>query len=157
MTVSKNDDNGRRIVLFGSKLWTSRALTVAAFNRIMQVYRPPYTLVCDMTDGAARFAAATAHSLGWQVEVHEFDPTKCGPDCATSGHRRSGGPHGDYCPTAKARNVDRMVDLGTDLVVVLSHGTPIAGATGRDSTKEIKMRGVGLWEFTQPVARKGSK
>lgn len=149
MTTSTNDDNGRRILVFGSPKWTSRALTLAAFKRVMQVYVGPYTLVTDMSDGAGRFAAAIGRELGWRVEAHEYDPMKCGADCPTTNHRRSGGPLGDFCPTARQRNLDAMADLGADLAIYLGHSQPPSGIR-RDSNKDIKLRGIGLWEYIQP-------
>lgn len=149
MTSKGNDDTGRRILVFGSALWTSRKLTFDALRRVMEVFRGPYTLVCDMTDGAARYAAAAARDLGWQIEAHEFDITKCGPDCPTKNHRRPGGPGGDWCPSARLRNQELMADLGADVCIVLNYGTPPSGYR-RDGTKEIKARGIGVWDYTQP-------
>jgi hypothetical protein len=151
MASRKKDDTGRRILVFGSALWTSRKMTTDAFRRVMEVYRGPYTLVCDMTDGAARYAAVVARELGWQVEVHEFDVTKCGPDCPTRNHRRPGGPQGDWCPSARLRNQEAMAELGVDLCIAFSYGVPPSGVR-RDGTKEIKARGIALWEYTQPGA-----
>jgi hypothetical protein len=155
MMTRNNDDTGRRILVFGSSLFTSRPLATTALKRVMQVYRGPYTLVCDMTDGAARYAAVVARDLGWQIEGHEFDVTKCGPDCPTSNHRRPGGPAGDWCPSARLRNQEAMAELGADQAIVLCYGTPPSGAR-RDGTKEVKARGIGLWEYVQQPAKKGS-
>jgi len=150
MTRRRKDDTGRRILVFGSPYWSSRKLTVDALQRVMEVYRPTYTLVCDMTDGAARYAAAVARELGWQVEVHEFDVTKCGPDCPTRNHRRKS-QQGDWCPSARLRNQEAMADLGADVCIALGYGVPPSGVR-RDGTKEIKARGIGVWEYTQPGA-----
>jgi hypothetical protein len=137
----------RRIVAIGSTHWNDRRTTMAALKRVMEVYRDPYTLVCDMSDGAARYAAAAARSLGWALEAYEVDTTKCQPDCPTDNHRRRGGPEGDWCPGARPRNLALMLDTNPDLCLFLvrPHGT----SPSRIGQAEAKRRGIAVWQYEQ--------
>lgn len=110
-----------RVLALGSPAWTSHRLTMVALRRVMDTFREPYTLVCDMGDGAARYAAAAAQKLGWTVERHETDMAKCAADCPKSNHRRKGGPTGDYCPTARHRNTLDMIATGIHVALVFVH------------------------------------
>lgn len=146
----------RRIVVVGSPTWTDNRTAMAALRRVMAVYRDPYTLVCDMSDGAARYAAAGARTLGWAVEPHEIDPAKCLPDCPTENHRRRGGPTGDWCPAVRFRNVLDMLDSGPDLALFLVRPTGRSAAT-RMGQAEAKARGIGVWEYVQGGRRGDSQ
>jgi hypothetical protein len=145
-----NSDDGRRILVIGSLEWTSRALTRQALNRVLKTFKPPYTIVCDGTDGAAKYAAAVGREMGMGVELHELDTAKCGPECPDEdGHRRVGGPAGEWCPTAKIRNFMAMAASSIDVCIALD--IPSNTNVYRDGRKDIKMKhGIGLWEYVQP-------
>lgn len=144
-----------RILAVGSVRWSDHRRTVAALRKVMTVYRDPYTLVCDMTDGASRFAAAAATQLGWAVEAYELDPAKCAKDCPP-GHRRPGGPTGDWCPTAAGRNHNRMLDSGIDLVVAFVRSGRREDKGTRAGQFEARRRDIGIWTITQPWKGKDS-
>lgn len=139
-----------RIMAVGSSAWTNQRLTATALRKVMALYRDPYVLVCDMTDGAARFAAAAARSLGWEVEPHEFDPSKCASDCPPpDGHRRAGGPDGSWCPNARFRNIDRMLDAGVDLCLSLVRPSSRKAQGHRQGQEQARKRDVGVWTVEQ--------
>lgn len=139
-----------RILAVGSGRWSSQRLTLATLRKVMTVYRDPYVLVCDMGDGAPRFAAAAARSLGWVVEAHEIDPTKCAEDCPTENHRRMGGPAGSWCPTARHRNTELMLDSGIDLCLAFTRTSSREEHGYRAGQHEASRRDIGIWTVDQP-------
>ena len=147
----------RRVVVVGSPGWSDSRTAIAALRRVMDVYREPYTLVCDMTDGAARYAAAAARMLGWRVEPHEFDQSKCLPDCPTVNHRRRGGPTGDFCPAARGRNTAAMLDSNPDLCIALlrSGGGRATHDGARAGQAGARARGIAVWQYQQRKGQDG--
>lgn len=147
--MSPNDDDpGRRIIGMGSIRWKDTRTTLAALRRVERVYKPPYTLLHNGTLGAAQYLAVNAKKRGWTIELHDADLTKCAPDCPTENHRRRGGPAGDYCPSARARALQNMLDSGADLLIalVVTDGT-------RLGQKEASSRGLAVWEYVREVNR----
>lgn len=146
----------RRVLVAGSSEWTDRRATTAAFKRVMQVYRPPYTLIVDDSgDGTARFAAATARELGWKVETYEVD-TKCAVSCPP-GHRRAGGPRGDWCPLGKRRSLVAQLDTMPDLFVVFKRPAENRRTTDeRIGQSDAKQRGIAVWQYTQRKDNRGN-
>lgn len=141
-----------RVIAIGTPRWTDHRTTVAALRRVMDVYHGPWTLVCDMGDGAARHAAAAARDLGWQVDVYPVDVAKCAADCPTAGHRRRGGPSGEFCPTAKRRNLLAMLDSGVDHAVAFVR--PDRRETGeRFGQEDLRKHDIGIWTYTQKERR----
>lgn len=143
----------RKVLVIGSTNWRDRRSTTAALKRVIQVYRPPYTLLVeDSGDGTARYASAVAGELGWTVQPYKVDP-KCAADCVP-GHRRPGGPNGDFCPTATRRAFVAQLDTGIDVVLVLMH--PQGRETGqRFGQTEARARGIAVWEY-KPARREAT-
>jgi hypothetical protein len=131
-----------RTVVVGSADWRDRRLTMSALRRVMDVYKPPYTLVCDMSDGASRYALAGARELGWEIEPRQYDESKCAPDCPP-GHRREGGPEGSWCVTARRRNLDAMIESDPDVVIAFIIGQKIA-RMGQHRAREL---GIAQWDY----------
>src|SRR5262245_13573039 len=142
----KEENMPRRILVIGSAEWSDAPAAKRALRRVEEVYQGPYVLVCDMSDGAPRYAAAAARTLGWSIEPHEVDPSKCGPDCPD--HRRRGGLTGDYCPTYRHRSTIAQLATGPDLVIALLRPRR-EGKAVRIGQVEVRSRGIALWEFTQ--------
>jgi hypothetical protein len=139
-----------RILAVGSSRWTSQRLTTATLRKVMALYRDPYVLVCDMTDGAARYAAAAARALGWDVEPYELDQAKCAEDCPPAdGHRRPGGPSGSWCPTARHRNTEAMLGGGIDLCVAFVRSGPRDDQGHRQGQAQARRRDIGVWTVQQ--------
>ncbi len=138
-----------RILAVGSAKWSDHRRTVAVLRKVMTIYRAPYTLVCDMGDGAPRHAAAAARQLGWTVEAHELDAAKCAKDCPPQ-HRRAGGPTGDWCPTAAGRNRNTMLDSGIDVVLSFIRPGRRDDQGTRTGQAETRRRGIGIWTIEQP-------
>jgi hypothetical protein len=139
-----------RILAVGSSRWSNQRATLAALRKVMALYRDPYTLVCDMSDGAARYAAAAARSLGWDVEPFELDQAKCAEDCPPAdGHRRPGGPDGSWCPTARHRNTETMLDSGIDLCLALIRPGNRDAQGQRQGQEAARRRDIGVWTVHQ--------
>lgn len=146
----------RNVLVVGSVQWRDRRSTTAALKRVVDTYRPPYTLLVDDSgDGTARYAAAVASDLGWTVRTYKVDP-KCSAECPP-GHRRPGGVLGDWCPTANRRAFVAQLDAGPDLVLVLM--SPTGRETGqRFGQMAARERGIAVWEYhAQVAARKGKR
>lgn len=137
----------RRIVVGGSPTWSDRASTTAAIRRVIEVYKGPYTLITDPSAGPGRYASVVAREHGWTVEPYEVD-TKCGPACEPN-HRRRGGPDGTYCPTARVRALDAQLELGPDLLVMLTRPTSSQPTVDRIGQAGARQRGIALWQYTQ--------
>lgn len=136
-----------RLLVIGSHHWSDHRQTMAALRRVMTVYREPYTLICDTTNGAARHATVGARELGWEVEEHRLDVTKCGPDCPPSNHRRHSGPDLDYCPTAGRRNLRAMLaDADHAIVFTRPRGRSTDNRIGQ---QDIRRHDIGIWTYTQ--------
>lgn len=133
----------RRIVVIGTPGWRDRRTATEALQRVTEVYRGPYTALCDTSTGAGRYASAIARELGWAIDAHDVDTSTCAPACPTGpGHRRTGGPAGEYCPTARQRRF--LDDLnGADLCIVLA-----ASPHARLGQAEAARRGIAVWHYT---------
>jgi hypothetical protein len=129
-----------------------------ALDRVEEVFRDPYILVTDMEPGAVRYAAAAARDRGWGVEPHEPQMDKCAPECPTANHRRPGGPSGDWCPTAKYRNLLAMLATGVDhcLAFVREDGPHAQGQGLRVGQSVVRKTDIGLWLFVQHQGSKAS-
>lgn len=142
----------RRVLVIGSSTWNDRRLTANALRRVMEVYRPPYSLITDRADGASRYAAAVAADLGWTIDPYEVD-VKCVADC-NPGHRRKGTVHGDYCPTARWRTMAGLIATEPDLVLVLAR--PVGRESGAKLGQSIaRDAGIAVWEYRQKGAGRG--
>lgn len=132
-----------RIAAIGSRKWKSTRQTQRALRRVVEMFKPPYVLMHDGGDGAPRYAAVNADRMGWTIEPHEVDPTKCTDECPPpEGHRRKGGSTGSYCPLARMRALHSMLDAGADLVLAF-----VTAPDTRLGQAEAARRGVGVWEF----------
>jgi hypothetical protein len=142
-----------RILAVGSSRWTNQRAALAALRKVMTLYREPYVLVCDMGDGAPRFAAAAARSLGWTVEPYELDQSKCADSCpAPEGHRRPGGPTGSWCPSARSRNTELMLNGGVDLCIGFVRPGSRDDQGFKQGQAQARRRDIGVWTIEQRKA-----
>lgn len=134
----------RRVLVLVSAKWRDARTTATAFKRVEEVYKGPYTLVLeDNGDKGTIFATTAAHRLGWGVEPYLVDQ-KCAAEC-TPGHRRQGGPDGDWCPTASRRALDAQLDRGIDVCIALMRSNGAAEA--RLGQQAANHRGIAVWRF----------
>lgn len=140
----------RRILVVGTDTWSDRRATTAALREVMETYQPPYTLITeDARGGACRLAAVIAGTvLGWKVQTFQVSE-KCDADCREgTGHRRRSTSGHDYCPTARRRMVEEILDTGPDLLLVLRKPTTRSDGE-RLGQLAAKRRGIAVWERIQ--------
>lgn len=111
-----------RIIVTGGRDYTD-AQTVARTLTAYQAKHPgPHTLVHGGATGADTMAAAVAHTLGWEVEVHYADWEL---------HGRGAGP---------IRN-QKMADTGADGLIAFPGGRGTANMIGC-----ARRAGIPVWE-----------
>lgn len=137
-----------RILVVGAPRWNDARQTTTALRRVMETYRDPYTLLTDMGEGAGRYAAAAARKLGWTIEPHPVDSAKCVDECPPD-HRKSGGPEGSWCPTAKRRNVVSMLDTADVMISLITPGVSSGNTSTQTGRTAANQRGIAVWVYAQ--------